>query len=251
MKDDSLILKVHGLAAGDFLREQLTTDMDALGRGQWTHAVYCTADNAVLAYLWVFPWADGILLRLPRSAAPAFLAHIEPRIAGRNVHFSATNLCFGAITDGKPQPEPILYTAGGSIVLIGGVCGITPYIGEYHVAKTLSAEAWYAARIRAGIPEIYADTAELFPAAILGFPKIGNSDIAAQHRHLAVTTIRTFATGCRALYHKHNPAGVILDYGWDKEGCIIQAVVEKRYLGKPLHTWDNALPLTFRIVTEK
>ena len=76
MIDDSLILKVHGISAGSFLQEQLDGDLDALAQGHWTYATYCNEEGKVLAFLWVFPWADGILLRLPRSTAPTFLAHI-------------------------------------------------------------------------------------------------------------------------------------------------------------------------------
>lgn len=253
MKDDSLILKVHGAAAGDFLREQLTVDMDALSRGHWTHAVYCAAGRAALAWLWVFPWTGGILLRLPRSVASTFLAHIRPHIHDRDVHFSVTGLCFGAISEGRPNPAPVLYTAGDSITLIGGVRGITPYIGEYPAAKSLDADAWYAARIRAGIPEIYADTAGHFLPPMLDS---SGGDMAcageqAQHCHLARATAAAFASGCRTLYHKHSPAGTILDYGHDKQGSIVQAVVEDRYLGKVLRTRDEDTPLVFQRVTEK
>ena len=118
MIDDSLILKVHGISAGSFLQEQLDGDLDALAQGHWTYATYCNEEGKVLAFLWVFPWADGILLRLPRSTAPTFLAHIEPRIDNRDVRFTATALHFGALVNDSsgagqefPKSTPIPLTA--------------------------------------------------------------------------------------------------------------------------------------------
>ena len=85
MIDDSLILKVHGISAGSFLQEQLDGDLNALAQGHWTYATYCNEEGKVLAFLWVFPWADGILLRLPRSVAAAALAQLRPHAGARDI----------------------------------------------------------------------------------------------------------------------------------------------------------------------
>ena len=231
MIDDSLILKVHGISAGSFLQEQLDGDLDALAQGHWTYATYCNEEGKVLAFLWVFPWADGILLRLPRSTAPTFLAHIEPRIDNRDVRFTATTL-------------------------VSGVPGVIPCISEHPVAEALATEAWYAARIRAGIPEIYADTANRFLPQMLNPGLIRRHDNhddhhlskCAQHRHLAYAIVSAYKTGCRALYHKNSPAGTILDYGRDDHTSIVQAVVEDRFIGKKLTTRDGDQTLIFQRV---
>ena len=166
MKDDTLILKATGIDAGTFLQDQLTCDMNALAEGRWTYAACCDPHGKTLAILWVFPWPDGILLRLPRSAAPAFLAQTRENIDGREVHIEETTLHFGALAGDNPSTEQRLIAADGK-TLIGGVPGVIPIISEQPQADALPAEAWYAARIRAGIPEIYADTAgHLLPQAL-------------------------------------------------------------------------------------
>ena len=256
MIDDSLILKVHGLAAGSFLQEQLEDDLGALAQGHWTFAACCGEEGKVLAFLWVFPWTDGILLRLPRSAAPAFLAHIEARIGERDVQFTATALHFGALADDGSDTEPALCTDASGITRIGGVPGVTPCLSEAPLTEALPTEAWYAARIRAGIPEIYADTANLFLPCMLnaGLPHRHDAhhfSKCAQHRHLAYAIVSACASGCRALYHKHTPAGTILDYGSDGNTGIIQAVVEDRFIGKKLATRDEEQPLIFQRVAAK
>ena len=158
MKDDTLILKATGIDAGTFLQDQLTCDMNVLAEGRWTYAACCDPHGKTLAILWVFPWPDSILLRLPRSAAPAFLAQTRENIDGREVHIEETTLHFGALAGDNPSTEQRLIAADDK-TLIGGVPGVIPIISEQPQADALPAEAWYAARIRAGIPEIYADTA--------------------------------------------------------------------------------------------
>ena len=256
MIDDSLILKVHGISAGSFLQEQLDGDLDALAQGHWTYATYCNEEGKVLAFLWVFPWADGILLRLPRSTAPTFLAHIEPRIDNRDVRFTATPLHFGALVNDSSGADPVLYTTEANITLVSGVPGVIPCISEHPVAEVLATEAWYAARIRAGIPEIYADTANRFLPQMLNPGLIRQHDNydehhlskCAQHRHLAYAIVSAYKTGCRALYHKNSPAGTILDYGRDDHTSIVQAVVEDRFIGKKLTTRDGDQTLIFQRV---
>ena len=129
MKDDTLILKATGIDAGAFLQDQLTCDMNALAAGRWTYAACCDPHGKVLAVLWVFPWADGVLLRLPRSAAPAFLAQTRENIDGREVQIAETPLHFGALAGDNPSTEQRLITAADK-TLIGGVPGVIPFISE-------------------------------------------------------------------------------------------------------------------------
>lgn len=247
MIDDSLILKVHGFDAGSFLLRQFRGNTDVLMQGQWVHTACCDGEERVLAYLWAFPWNDGILLRLPRSVAPAFLAHITPQIGHSEVRIDATTLCFGALAGNNPERRAVLYYGDGATCYIGGIPDVIPFISEQPLPNALPAEMWQAARIRAGIPEIYADTAGCFRPFVLGIGMAGmHPDKNDVHRRLATASIEKFRTGRRALHHKHTPAGTILDYGYDAQGCIIQAVVEERFLGKALTVCDSGQPLIFR-----
>ena len=264
MKDDTLILKATGIDAGAFLQDQLTCDMNALAAGRWTYAACCDPHGKVLAVLWIFPWADGVLLRLPRSAAPAFLAQTRENIDGREVQIAETPLHFGALAGDNPSTEQRLITAADK-TLIGGVPGVIPFISEQPQADALPAEAWYAARIRAGIPEIYADTAgHILPQALNlealgGFSRdksgyIGHEALAQQknHRHLAIARVPALASGQRTLYDaKEKSVGTLLDYGHAEDGTLVQAVIEDRALGKPLHLADDDQTLIFKAVAAK
>ena len=120
MKDDTLILKATGIDAGTFLQDQLTCDMNVLAEGRWTYAACCDPHGKTLAILWVFPWPDGILLRLPRSAAPAFLAQTRENIDGREVHIEETTLHFGVLAGDNPSTEQRLIAADDK-TLIGDI----------------------------------------------------------------------------------------------------------------------------------
>ena len=264
MKDDTLILKATGIDAGAFLQDQLTCDMNALAAGRWTYAACCDPHGKTLAVLWVFPWADGVLLRLPRSAAPAFLAQTRENIDGREVQIAETPLHFGALAGDNPSTEQRLITAADK-TLIGGVPGVIPFISEQPQADALPAEAWYAARIRAGIPEIYADSAgHILPQALNlealgGFSSdkrgyVGHDALREQknHRHLAIASVPTLASGQRALYDaKEKSVGTLLDYGHAAGETLVQAVIEDRALGKPLHLADDDQTLIFKAVAAK
>lgn len=264
MKDDTLILKATGIDAGTFLQDQLTCDMNALAEGRWTYAACCDPHGKTLAILWVFPWPDGILLRLPRSAAPAFLAQTRENIDGREVHIEETTLHFGVLAGDNPSTEQRLIAADDK-TLIGGVPGVIPFISEQPQADALPAEAWYAARIRAGIPEIYADTAgHLLPQALnlealggLSRDKsgyIGHEALAQHknHRHLATARVPALASGQRTLYDaKNKHVGTLLDYGHSADETLVQAVIEDRALGKALHLADDDQTLTFKAVAAK
>jgi len=149
--------------------------------------------------------------------------------------------------------------------LIGGVPGVIPFISEQPQADALPAEAWYAARIRAGIPEIYADTAgHILPQALnlealggLSRDKsgyIGHEALAQHknHRHLATARVPALASGQRALYDaKNKHVGTLLDYGHSADETLVQAVIEDRALGKALHLADDDQTLTFKAVAAK
>ena len=250
MKDDTLILKATGIDAGAFLQDQLTCDMNALAAGRWTYAACCDPHGKTLAVLWVFPWADGVLLRLPRSAAPAFLAQTRENIDGREVQIAETPLHFGALAGDNPSTEQRLITAADK-TLIGGVPGVIPFISEQPQTDALPAEAWYAARIRAGIPEIYADSGG-FSRDKRGY--VGHDGLREQknHRHLAIASVPTLASGQRALYDaKEKSVGTLLDYGHAAGETLVQAVIEDRALGKALHLADDDQTLIFKAVAAK
>ena len=264
MKDDSLILKASGIDAGTFLQGELTCDMNVLAEGRWTYAACCNPHGKVLAVLWVFPWTDGVLLRLPRSATPAFLAQTRENIDGREVQITETPLHFGALAGDNPATEQHLIATDGK-TLIGGVPGVIPFISEQPQADALPAEAWYAARIRAGIPEIYADSAgRLLPQALNlkalgGFSRdkhsyIGHDALTQQknHRYLAIASVPVLASGQHTLYDaKEKSVGILLDYGHAAGETLVQAVIEDHQLGKPLHLADDDQTLIFKAVAAK
>ena len=164
----------------------------------------------------------------------------------------------------NPSTEQRLIAADDK-TLIGGVPGVIPFISEQPQADALPAEAWYAARIRAGIPEIYADTAgHILPQALnlealggLSRDKsgyIGHEALAQHknHRHLATARVPALASGQRALYDaKNKHVGTLLDYGHGADETLVQAVIEDRALGKALHLADDDQTLTFKAVAAK
>ncbi|MDO4643251.1 MAG: hypothetical protein Q4A74_05360 [Cardiobacteriaceae bacterium] len=264
MIDDSMILKVSGNDARTFLQGQLTCDMGVLAEGRWTFAAYCSPQGRVLAFLWVFPWNDGILLRLPRSVSNIFLVQIRKYVLRSDVVFTETTLCFSVCESGKSTEKQSMIQENEK-VWIDGIAGIRPFLSENKGTEVLPVEAFYAARIRAGIPEIYADTSGLFLPQMLNMEAIhgvsfskgcyvGQEVVARNeyktrlHRHLAIAETTEFSTGQRALYAKDKFAGIILDYGKDPTGgAVIQAVIEDRYLDKPLHVRDSEQMLSFHL----
>ena len=252
MKDDTLILKATGPDAGTFLQEHLVCDKDALARGYWHCAACCNPHDTVLAVLWLIPWPDGILLRLPRSVAAVALAQLRQHTGARDITLEETALHFAALAGDNPDPERHIHHDDG-IARLGGITGLIPVISAQPLPDALPGEAWYAARIRAGIAEIHADTAGHYAPHTLHLAPRDHAPHQKKPQHqLATATAPGLASGQRTLYNTHHkPVGTLLDYGHDTHGTVAQGVIDSHYLNKPLHLRDHDQTLTFHPVTAK
>lgn len=262
MPADMIIIQAAGSDAGSFLQGQLSCDIRLVERGEWCLGAYCTPEGRVLMLLWVLPAPEGFWLAMPRDLSVDFLQRIRRYILRSAVTFTETSLQFGALPGPNPEKHRIIYQDDKWFSL-GGIAGMRPVIGT-DITHSISPAAFRAACIRAGIAAICAQHSgrylpqmlNLQAYAGLSFNKgcyLGQEGIArneykaALHRHLAYaeTTETKHDYGIALQTENTTPAGSILACGTDDAGSVVQAIVNDRYLDKPLITVDNRIPLTF------
>ena len=184
------VISVHGADAGSFLQAQLSNDVSQLDDGSRSQLdAYCTPKGRMLGLMRVFRQGDGYYLRLPQDTLEAVLQRLRMYVLRAAVTLEdATDNFLRLGVSGAAAAEELQAVAGalpdgvdqavhrGDLSILQ-VAGVQPRYEVY--ARSLAAArslwdalnvrgapvgepAWRLLEILAGLPAVFASTAELF-----------------------------------------------------------------------------------------
>jgi folate-binding protein YgfZ len=198
------LLRFAGPDAVDFLQGQISSDARRLSAGSPVLAAYSSPQGRVVAVLHLLPHSSGIIAVLPREIVLPTLERLRKYVMRAKVKIedvsdqlvvAGMHDADGLVAAGLPVPDPDLgyvERAGigvGSVTaspgrywVIGSEADLAkhgiPDIGPAQAAGAAAGAAqgsnapraeqdWRLADIRAGLPQIYAATREMFVAQML------------------------------------------------------------------------------------
>jgi folate-binding protein YgfZ len=183
------VIAVHGSDAGSFLQAQFSNDIGKLDTGHSQLNAYCTPKGRMLGLMRIFRQGDSYYLRLPADTLEAVIQRLRLYVLRADVTLEDASESFLRIgISGESAPGELLALVGqvpeenngvvrsGDLTLLH-IPGVQPRF-EVYAASLKSARAlwdglnvhgapvgepvWRLLDILAGIPSIYADTAEMF-----------------------------------------------------------------------------------------
>jgi len=183
------VISVHGADAGTFLQSQLSNDISALDAGRSQLNAFCTPKGRMLGLMRVFRADDGYFLRLPADSLEAVLQRLRMFVLRSNVTLEDASDNFLRIgvsgTDADNEirgtigtcPDAVNAVVQAGPLTIVRVPGAEPRFEVF--ASSLQAaqqfwdalnvrgapvgeSAWRLLEIEAGLPVVFAATAELF-----------------------------------------------------------------------------------------
>jgi tRNA-modifying protein YgfZ len=177
------ILRFTGADALSFLQGQLSNDTGHLNQGKPILAAYSTPQGRVFTLIYLLPHSGGVAAILPRELLTPTLQRLRKFVlrAKVNIEDAGESLVAAGYhgehalrNSGLPVPQAGKYVEQQGI----GVAAVGHNAERYWViapAEKLSATdsllrtetAWRLADIRAGLPQIYAPTSEMFVAQML------------------------------------------------------------------------------------
>jgi folate-binding protein YgfZ len=194
------LLRFAGPDAHRFLQGQVSNDTGRLSGGAALLAAYSTAQGRVTAVLHLLPHSSGVIALLPRELVPSTMERLRKFVLRAKVDIQDLSQQFsvvgwhraadrdaqalGAAGIGTPDP------AGGYAERDGiGIGRVGPDSSRYWVIGPAASLAerglaghglytariehdWRLADIRAGLPQVYAPTSELFVAQMLNLDLI-------------------------------------------------------------------------------
>jgi tRNA-modifying protein YgfZ len=187
-------LRFAGLDAVSFLQGQISNDARRLGAGSPLLAAYSTPQGRVAALLHLLPHSSGIIALLPREIVLPTLERLRKFVLRAKVTIEDAGEQFVVVGqhgiaaggDGLPIPDSAQGYAEQNGIGVGRVGAESSrywVIGEAAKLVNLgvpvdSGEAqrvehdWRLADIRAGLPQVYAATREMFIAQMLNLDLI-------------------------------------------------------------------------------
>jgi folate-binding protein YgfZ len=183
------VISVHGKDATDFLQGQFCNDIQQVDDGHSQLSAYCTPKGRILGLFRLFRRGDTFYLRLPLDTIDAVLDRLRRYVLRAEVTLEdATDNFIRIGVTGKEAAEELSAVTGMLPELEGGVVqtpdftvlrvpGMHPrfevYVLSYDAARSLwdslnvrgapiGLAAWQLTEIQAGLPNVYAETAELF-----------------------------------------------------------------------------------------
>lgn len=244
-------IAVSGRDARAFLQGQLTSDLDALADGEGQLAAWLDAKGRALALLRVIPRGDDFLLLLPATQVETVARRLRLYVLR------------AAVTVEPSGPVALLAGEAGRRRLAGlgllpedtpwsaahgadGVALRPPGEPHWMLAGTGAgahgdSEAWELAEVRAGLPEVYPQTAAAFIPQMLNLERLGavsftkgcypGQEIVARAHHLGRVKRRM------RLFHAPGPppppgeelvaerGGSVVRSARANGGCLVLAVV--------------------------
>ncbi|MGO9036552.1 MAG: YgfZ/GcvT domain-containing protein [Steroidobacteraceae bacterium] len=217
------LLRFSGPDALVFLQGQVSNDTRRLSAGEPVLAAYCTVQGRVISLLRLLPHTSGIIALLPREVLLQTMQGLRKFVLRAKVEISDLSEQFGVIGQhdaqalraaGLPIPDGVGYVeqdglgvgrvraGSGRYWLIGPSASLAER-GFGSGADALGVErAWRLADIRAGLPQVYAPTRELFVPQMLNLDLIDGisfskgcytgQEIVARTQHLGRIKRRMF-----------------------------------------------------------
>jgi folate-binding protein YgfZ len=183
------VIAVHGADAGNFLQSQLSNDIHSVDEGASQLSAYCTPKGRILGLMRIFHTGDTYYLRLPLDSLDGVLDRLRMYVLRADVTLEDATENFLRIgisgerapaylsAAGLEVPQSVdAVTATGNTTVIR-VPGVMPrfelYLTSLESAKSIwdtidvhaapvGEPVWRLLEIRAGVPNIFAGTAELF-----------------------------------------------------------------------------------------
>ena len=183
------VIAVHGSDAGAFLQSQLSNDIRKLDTGGSQLSAFCTPKGRMLGLMRIFRFDDGYYLRLPADSLEAVLQRLRMYVLRSNVSLEDASENFLRIGVSGTDADRVIRSATGACpdavnrvaqagpLTIIRVPGTEPRF-EVFASATKAAQslwdalnvhgapvgesAWRLLEIRAGLPVVFAASAELF-----------------------------------------------------------------------------------------
>lgn len=179
------VLRFTGADALSFLQGQVSNDMQRLTHNTFLLAAYSSAQGRVVALIYLFPHSSGVIAILPREILKATMERMRKFVLRAKVQIEDASESLGVaglIGDMAPSTRGHIETDGRGYIETDGV-GVAPGhdqnrswviaaadklppAGDTDEANRFEDE-WRLADIRAGLPQIYAATSEVFVAQML------------------------------------------------------------------------------------
>jgi len=183
------VIAVHGQDADDFLQSQFSNDIGKLDEHSSQLDAYCTPKGRMLGLLRVFRQGNTWYLRLPADSMEAVIQRLRMYVMRLDVSFEDVSKNFirigvcgeaageelgVAATDLLAEPGQVLQTGDLTILRVpGSHPRFEVYASSMEAARLLwdtlnvrgapvGESAWRLLEIQAGLPSIFAATAELF-----------------------------------------------------------------------------------------
>ncbi|HVL75351.1 MAG TPA: folate-binding protein [Noviherbaspirillum sp.] len=191
------LIEATGADAAGFLHNQLTNDIEHLDAAHARRAGYCTPKGRLLATFLVWRTADAIMLQLPRALQPAvqkrlqiFVLRAKARLADAGADQVAIGLGGKRAAEAlapwfaTPPDAPLakIDNEAGTLIRQPDAFGqprwmwIAPLALAQQAWPALSASlapspahVWRRADIEAGVPQVVAQTQELFVPQMINF----------------------------------------------------------------------------------
>lgn len=237
------VLEISGADAGDFLRAQLTIDVQRLGDDRHGLAAWCDAKGRALCTFRVLPGDAGYLLILPAALTGAISRRLRMFVLRSRVEITDVSsnwtLTGAPVTNAADARRPAdgLVTRGNDTCLLALDTGGGP--GTLHLqhgpapgnALALDSNAWQLAEIDAGLPVLGTATSGLFVPQMLNLHWLDaiefdkgcypGQEVVARLQYRGRLTRRTF----RLHWHGPQPApgDTVVDHGGSRQGTIVQA----------------------------
>jgi len=247
---------VGGADARTFLQGQLSADLASLTAERALLASCNSAQGRVQAIMWVVERSDGIALVLPEAMVESIAARLRKYVLRSKVTIepATPRLCVAAVDSGAvPADTSYIRLPGHEDVL-----ALTADAAEVDPARELR---WKLEGIRAGLPQIYPDTHEMFVAQMLNLDLIGGISfekgcytgqeiIARTHFRGAIKRrMLRFSAAClppepaTRILSGDSHAGDVVDSAPTAEGCELLAVVSLSQANDELRLSDTNVVL--------
>ncbi len=186
------LLRFTGPDAHSFLQGQVSNDTRRLQNGEPLLAAYSTPQGRVIALLQLLPHSSGVIALLPREIVPPTLERLRKFVLRAKVQMEDVSEEFCVVGEFEqapragnlPAPDASAYVEQDGIG-VGRVIrdpsrqwiiGATASLAKRGLGAGRQAQhteqGWRLADIRAGLPQVYAATRELFVAQMLNLDLI-------------------------------------------------------------------------------
>ena len=197
------VIAAHGTDVESFLQNQLSNDISRLGENISQLNAYCTPKGRILGLFRLFRIGDTIYLRLPADTLDAVLQRLRMYVLRADVTLEDVsenflrigvtgNTAVQELTDAiGALPEAINHVTHSGDLTVLQVPGVHARFEVYATSleaatalwDTLNVRgapvglsAWRLTEIQAGIPTIFADTAELFVPQMVNLQLVDGLD---------------------------------------------------------------------------